>query len=136
MTKKDLVKALADRVEMTIKDSETVVNATLRLIGEALRDGGKIQLTDFITMSVREREARPGRNPLTKEEIIIPAGRQISYKTGKGLKNFINGIASSLDDKAPATAPAKKAAPAKATPVKKAAPVAKAPVAKKPVAKK
>ena len=137
MTKKDLIKRLAEREEMTIKDSTIVVDGVIRLVAEALKNNEKIQLTDFITMTVRERSERTGRNPLTKEEIVIPAGKQISYKTGKGLKNFINDLPSSLDAKVASEAPVKAApkAPVAKKPVAKK-PVAKKPVAKKPIAKK
>ncbi|MDD2572451.1 MAG: HU family DNA-binding protein, partial [Eubacteriales bacterium] len=47
-------------------------------------------LVGFGTFEVRHRAARKGRNPSTKEEIMIPAAKAPAFKAGKGLKTRVN----------------------------------------------
>ena len=71
------------------KDSEKAVNAAFDTITEALAAGDKVQLVGFGAFEVKERGARIGRNPKTKEEIEIPASRVASFKVGKALKEAV-----------------------------------------------
>ena len=56
----------------------------------ALKKGEKVQLVGFGTFEVRQRAARKGRNPQTKEEIKIPASKAPVFKAGKALKELVN----------------------------------------------
>lgn len=49
-----------------------------------------VSLVGFGTLAVKERQARVGRNPQTKEEIQIPASKVPSFKAGKSLKDMVN----------------------------------------------
>lgn len=62
-----------------------MVEATLRTISEALRDGEKVDLLGFGSFSVKETPARTGRNPRTGEEIEIPAGKKVKFKPSRTL---------------------------------------------------
>ena len=86
MNKAELVSAVAEKTGMSKKDSEKAVNAAFDTITEALAAGDKVQLVGFGAFEVKERGARIGRNPKTKEEIEIPASRVASFKVGKALK--------------------------------------------------
>ena len=74
---------------MSKKDSEKAVNAAFDTITEALAAGDKVQLVGFGAFEVKERGARIGRNPKTKEEIEIPASRVPQFKAGKLLKESV-----------------------------------------------
>ena len=89
MNKAELVAAVAEKAGMSKKDSEKAVNAAFDAITEALVAGEKVQLVGFGAFEIKEREARIGRNPRTKEEIAIPATRVASFKVGKALKEAI-----------------------------------------------
>ena len=89
MNKAELVSAVAEKTGMSKKDSEKAVNAAFDTITEALAAGDKVQLVGFGAFEVKERGARIGRNPKTKEEIEIPASRVASYKVGKALKEAV-----------------------------------------------
>ena len=82
MNKAELVSAVAEKTGMSKKDSEKAVNAAFDTITEALAAGDKVQLVGFGAFEVKERGARIGRNPKTKEEIEIPASRVASFKVG------------------------------------------------------
>ena len=89
MNKTDLVAAVAQKTGLTKKDAERVVNATVETITENLVKGEKVQISGFGIFEVKEREARVGRNPRTKESIQIPASRQPAFKASKTLKDSV-----------------------------------------------
>lgn len=89
MNKAELVSAVAEKTGMSKKDSEKAVNAAFDTITEALAAGDKVQLVGFGAFEVKERGARIGLNPKTKEEIEIPASRVASFKVGKALKEAV-----------------------------------------------
>lgn len=90
MNKSELVASIAEKSDLSKKDAEKALNAFIESVEEALANGDKIQLVGFGTFEVRERAARKGRNPQTKEEINIPATKAPVFKVGKGLKDLIN----------------------------------------------
>ena len=65
-------------------------NAIGNSVEEALEKGEKVQLVGFGTFETRERAARTGRNPRTKEEIEIPASVVPVFKAGKEFKEKVN----------------------------------------------
>ena len=89
MNKADLVAAVAEKAGISKKDSEKDVNAAFDAITAALVAGDKVQLVGFGAFETKERSARVGRNPKTKEEIQIPASRVPAFKAGKALKDAI-----------------------------------------------
>ncbi len=89
MNKAELVAAVAEKAGLSKKDSEKAINAAFDSITAALVGGEKVQLVGFGAFEVKERNARVGRNPKTKEEIEIPASRVASFKVGKALKEAV-----------------------------------------------
>ena len=89
MTKVDLIAKVAAEAELTKKDAEKAVAAVLDGITEALKAGDKVALVGFGTFETRERPARKGRNPRTKEEITIAATTAPAFKAGKALKDAV-----------------------------------------------
>ena len=89
MNKAELVAAVAEKTALSKKDSEKAVNAAFDTISAELAAGGKVQLVGFGSFETKERDARVGRNPRTKEEIQIPASRVPAFKAGKALKDAV-----------------------------------------------
>ena len=89
MNKTELIAVIAEKADLTKKDSDAAVNAIFETISAALAGGDKVQLVGFGTFEVRERPSRIGRNPQTKEEIEIPASRTAALKAGKVLKDAV-----------------------------------------------
>ena len=89
MNKAELVAAVAEKTGLSKKDSEKAVNAAFETISAALVKGDKVQLVGFGSFETKERNARIGRNPRTKEEIDIPASRVPAFKAGKALKDAV-----------------------------------------------
>ena len=90
MNKAELIAAVAAAAEISKKDAEKAVAAVTAAITDALCAGDKVQLVGFGTFEVRNREARTGKNPQTKEEIQIPASKAPKFKAGRALKDTVN----------------------------------------------
>ena len=89
MNKAELITAVAEKAELSKKDTEAVVNATVEVITKALKKGDKVQLVGFGSFETRKRAARIGRNPKTKETIKIAASKVPAFKPGKALKDAV-----------------------------------------------
>ena len=89
MNKSELITAVAEKAAISKKDAGKALNATIEAITEALKKGDKIQLVGFGTFEIRERGERKGRNPQTKQEIVIKASKLPVFKAGKALKDAV-----------------------------------------------
>ena len=91
MNKTDLVNVVANATEMTKKDVDAVISATVKAITDALKAGDKVQLIGFGTFEVKAAAAREGRNPKTCETIKISASKKPAFSASKALKDEVNG---------------------------------------------
>ena len=89
MNKTELIAVVAEKCGIAKKDAERVVCATIETIETKLVAGEKVLLIAIGTFEVRERAARMGRNPQTKEAIKIAASKQPVFKAGAALKNAV-----------------------------------------------
>lgn len=90
MTKAELISAVAEKSGLTKKDSDKAVSAVIDSITEALVKGDKVSLVGFGTFEVKDRAARKGINPRTKEPMPIPASKLPAFKAGKALKESVS----------------------------------------------
>jgi integration host factor subunit beta len=90
MTKAELVEKVADKIQLTKKQTETVVNLLLNSITEALSEGDKVELRGFGSFRIRNRNPREGRNPKTGDTVQIPAKRVPFFKAGKELREMVD----------------------------------------------
>lgn len=89
MTKVELIAQIAENAELTKKDAEKALNATLDALTAAMVQGDKVSLVGFGTFEVRERAAHTGRNPRTGEAIEIAASKAPAFKAGKALRDAV-----------------------------------------------
>lgn len=89
MNKKELISLMAEKSNLSKINAEKALNAFIETVEESLANGESIQLIGFGTFLVKERAARKGRNPRTKEEIEIPASKVPAFKVGKDFKEKI-----------------------------------------------
>ena len=89
MNKAELINSVAATAEVSKKEAEAVITATLDAITAALKEGDKVQLVGFGSFEVKKRAARTGLNPRTKETIEIPASAVPTFKAGKALKDTV-----------------------------------------------
>ena len=90
MNKTEFIAAVAEKAEISKKDSEKALKAFVDVVAEQLKAGDKVQLVGFGTFEVTERAAREGRNPQTGETMTIAACKAPKFKAGKALKDAIN----------------------------------------------
>lgn len=90
MNKAELVNAMATETGVSKKDVEKVLNSFINVVSNEIANKGKVQLVGFGTFETRQRAARTGLNPQTKEEIKIPACTAPAFKAGKALKDKVN----------------------------------------------
>jgi DNA-binding protein HU-beta len=89
MNKAELVALVADKVDLTKKATEEVINILFDTISETLETGEKVVISGFGTFEIRSRVARVGRNPRTGADIDIPAQKTPAFRTGKVLKDMV-----------------------------------------------
>lgn len=92
MTKSELIQRLAEEnPHLYLRDVEKIVETIFDEITEALVNGDRVELRGFGAFSVKHRDARTGRNPRTGESVQVEAKRLPFFKTGKGLRERLNG---------------------------------------------
>ena len=90
MNKTELIAAIAEKAEISKKDSEKALKAFIDVVTEQLKNDDKEQLVGFGTFEVSKRAAREGRNPQTGKTMKIAACKAPKFKAGKALKDAIN----------------------------------------------
>jgi integration host factor subunit beta len=91
MTKSELVRRMAElHPHLQHSDVERVVETVFQVIGEALAQGGRIEIRGFGSFTIRHRKARTGRNPRTGARIEVPRRSAPFFQTGKLLRAKLN----------------------------------------------
>ena len=91
MNKTELVKALAEKLGVSVKQAGETLAKYEEVVTEGLVNGEEVK-TGIGTYKVKDRESRTGHNPKTGESIEIPASKVPSFKVGKALKDAVNGV--------------------------------------------
>ena len=89
MTKTSLIDYVAEKAEMSKAEAGRALDAVLDGIVAGLKESGDVTFVGFGKFSVKERPAREGINPATKEKITIPAKNAVTFKAGSKLKDAI-----------------------------------------------
>ena len=89
MNKPELIATAAEKAGLPKKDAERLINAAIDTVVAALARGERVQLSGFGAFEVKERGARVGRNPRTKETMEVPATRTPAFKAAKALKDIV-----------------------------------------------
>ncbi|SDF28263.1 MULTISPECIES: integration host factor subunit beta [Thalassobaculum] len=91
MTKSELIARLAEaNPHLFQRDIERIVSTVFEEIAEALARGDRVELRGFGAFSVKQREARVGRNPRTGESVKVDSKSVPFFKTGKLLREKLN----------------------------------------------
>ena len=93
MIRSELIQKLADEnPHLYQRDVERIVNSIFEEITEAMARGDRVELRGFGAFSVKQRDARVGRNPRTGESVAVEKHVPF-FKTGKLLRDRLNGKA-------------------------------------------
>ena len=90
LTKKDLINSIYMQIGFSKKLSENLLKDFLLTIIDNLNKNKKIKVTNFGRFSIRKKESRMGRNPLTKEKKIISDRNVVLFKASKEFKDLVN----------------------------------------------
>ena len=94
MIRSELIQIIADEnPHLYQRDVERIVNTVFNEITEALAQGDRVELRGFGAFSVKLRDARMGRNPRTGEAVKVERKAVPFFKTGKLLRDRLNGRA-------------------------------------------
>ena len=92
MIRSELIQTIADdNPHLIQRDVERIVNAIFEEITNAMARGERVELRGFGAFSVKQRDARVGRNPRTGEAVDVDAKSVPFFKTGKLLRDRLNG---------------------------------------------
>ena len=99
MTKSDLILRLAELYPHLLqRDIERIVGTVFDEISNALARGNRVELRGFGAFSIKQREARQGRNPRTGAAVSVAEKYVPFFKTGKQLRDRLNGLSDADDD--------------------------------------
>jgi integration host factor subunit beta len=91
MIKSELIQLIAQKnPHLYHRDVERIINTVFDHITDALAHGDRVELRGFGAFSVKERQARHGRNPRTGKTVTVEAKRVPFFKTGKELRERLN----------------------------------------------
>ena len=86
MNKKELIDIVSQKKDLTKKDAEALFDTMI----ESILEGDKVLISGFGTFKVNSRKERKGVSPKTKEMMIIPASKTVSFKPSNRLKDAMN----------------------------------------------
>lgn len=96
MIRSELIQKIADdNPHLLQRDVERIVATVFDEVIGALAKGDRVELRGFGAFSVKRRDPRMGRNPRTGESVEVEEKHVPFFKTGKLLRDRLNGLDSS-----------------------------------------
>src|ERR1700722_3206351 len=92
VTKKEIVKQIADRIGETQLKTKEIVQQTFDAIVDTLLEDGRIELRNFGVFEVKRRKARKARNPRTSERVDVPPKNVVTFKPGKEMEERVRQL--------------------------------------------
>jgi nucleoid DNA-binding protein len=92
MTKKDMVRAIAEETGLTQMLVEDIVQRLFDGIIATLEKEGRIELRNFGVFEVKKRKPRTARNPRTGESVMVPAKLAVTFTPGREMKEKVGQI--------------------------------------------
>jgi DNA-binding protein HU-beta/integration host factor subunit beta len=89
VTKKEIVKQISERAELTQLKTKEIVQWTFDAIVDTLIQDGRIELRNFGVFEVKRRKARKARNPRTGEKVDVEPKNVVTFKPGKEMEERV-----------------------------------------------
>lgn len=86
MNKSELIKEVALKSKLSIREATDAVDAMMEAIAEIMQKGESVTLVGFGSFVVLERKTRNGYNPSTGGKMVIPAKKQVKFRPGSKMK--------------------------------------------------
>lgn len=90
MNKSELIEALAQELDMSTRQSSSILNTLLETMMEAMERGEDIEIRGFGSFIVKEYKSYVGRNPKSGQQIAVKPKKLPFFKVGKELKERVN----------------------------------------------
>ncbi len=90
MNKSELIEALAEKINVPIREAASITNTLIDTMSEALAKGDSIEIRGFGSFVVKEYDSYTGRNPKTGEKIKVSPKKLPFFKVGKDLREQVN----------------------------------------------
>lgn len=98
ITKNTLIEMLHDEVGLNKREAKEFIEMFFESLKKNLENGNDIKISGFGNFTLRDKNARPGRNPKTGEEVLIKERRVVTFKSGLKLKNKLEGYEGKIDE--------------------------------------
>ena len=92
MTKKDIVRTIAEQINLPQLQTRKLVQKTFDALIEALVRDGRIELRNFGVFQIKKRDARIARNPRTGEDVSVAAKSVVTFKPGKEMEARVRHV--------------------------------------------
>ena len=89
MTKRNLIRRIADELNLTAQETQPIVQKTLDAIINVLATEGRVELRNFGVFEVKKRIARQARNPKTGEKVMVGETVTVKFKPGRVVKERV-----------------------------------------------
>jgi integration host factor subunit alpha len=89
MTKADLVEAIFEKIGLSKKEAQELIEILFDTMKQAFVEGESVKISSFGTFNVRKKMARRGRNPKTGEDLEITPRKTITFRASNQLKSAI-----------------------------------------------
>ena len=105
MTKKDIVRTIAEEIDLPQFRTRVLVQRTFEALIEALVRDGRVELRNFGVFQIKQREARLARNPRTGEPVPVEAKNVVTFKPGKEMEARVREYKGTPDASDPTAPP-------------------------------
>ena len=89
ITKDSLVEMVHNEIGLNKREAKELIECFFEQIKKSLEEGNDIKFSGFGNFVLRDKVARPGRNPKTGEEVTISARRVVTFRAGNKLRKKI-----------------------------------------------
>ena len=89
-TREDIAESLHNEFGLTKKDCGIFVKDILNIVIQGLKKDGYVKIHNFGTFKIKRKNSRIGRNPKTKEDVIIGERNVLTFKASKNILSYIN----------------------------------------------
>lgn len=103
MTKKDIVRTIAEQIDLPQLQTRKLVQRTFEALIEALVRDGRVELRNFGVFQIKQREARLARNPKTGEPVSVRARNVVTFKPGKEMEERVREFKGPIADESAAS---------------------------------
>ena len=91
LTKSHIANSISKHLDLPKTRSADLIESLLAIIKSTLESGEDVLITGFGKFCIKEKRERQGRNPATREEVVLGARRVVTFRCSSVLKDKLNG---------------------------------------------